>query len=389
MYISDRVTSLEAEGAYIVMAKAQALEKEGRDIIHMEIGQPDFPTFPYICESGMRAIKEGHTRYNPSSGLPRLREVIAEDAGKRRKMSIRPEQVIVGPGAKPALFFPALAIVDPGDEVIYPDPGFPAYLAIIESLGAKPVPVPLVEEKNFSFDLEVFDSIISDKTKMVILNSPANPTGGLIPVEDLEHIAAKAKEHDFWIMSDEVYCRLIFDNLKTPSIAALPGMMERTIIVDGFSKNYAMTGWRLGFGIMPEALADRTSLLLNHAIGCTTTFVQIAGIEALTASQEMAEEKVREYERRRDLIIEGLNAISGMKCQKPLGTFYVFPNIKSFGIPARELAGRILNETGVALLPGTDFGPYGEGYLRLCFAVSPDNIKRALERLAGFMKNLQ
>lgn len=388
MNYSDRVASLEPEGAYIVMAQAQALEKEGRDIIHMEIGQPDFLTFPHICMSGIRAIAEGQTRYNPSSGLPRLREVIAEDASKRRGMNIKPEQVIVGPGAKPALFFPTVAIVDAGDEVIYPDPGFPAYYAMIEAVGAKPVPVPLVEENSFSFDLDAFDSLISDKTRMIVINTPANPTGGVMPMEDLEHIAEKAIKHNIWVMSDEVYCRLVYDGLGSPSIATIPGMQERTIIVDGFSKNYAMTGWRLGHGIMPEALAERTSLLLNHAIGCTTTFVQTAGIEALTASQELAEEKVRVFEERRNLIVDGLNAIPGIKCRKPEGTFYVFPNIKSFGIPAKELSARILNEIGVALLPGTDFGPYGEGYLRLCFAVDSENINRALERLAGFFKKL-
>jgi aspartate/methionine/tyrosine aminotransferase len=385
MSFARRVAPLLAEGAYAVLARAQQLEAQGRDIIHLEIGQPDFPTFTHIRQSGMDAIEEGYTRYNPPAGVPRLRELISQDAGKRRKVDIQPSQVVVGPGAKPGLFFTTLALVEPGDEVIYPDPGFPTYADMIHVADSTPVPIPLVEENNFSFDLDVFEARINQRTKLIILNSPANPTGGVIPLADLEHIAAAAQRYDCWVISDEIYTRLAYDGIQVPSIASLPGMLERTIIVDGFSKTYAMTGWRLGYGIMPEALAERVELLLTHSIGCTATFTQMAGIEALTASQEMVDEVVVEYQRRRDRIVVGLNAIPGIHCQVPQGAFYVFPNVKSLGIPAKQLARRLLDDAEVAVLAGTDFGQYGEGYLRLCYATSPENIDRALERIAAVL----
>lgn len=385
MSFARRVAPLQAEGAYAVLARAQELEAQGRDIIHLEIGQPDFPTFAHIRQSGMDAIEEGYTRYNPPAGLPRLRELIAEDAGERRKIVFQPAQVVIGPGAKPGLFFPTLALVEPGDEVIYPDPGFPTYASMISVADGTPVPIPLVEENSFSFDLDVFDARINQRTKLIILNSPANPTGGVMPLADLEHIAAAAQRYDCWVISDEIYTRLAYDGIQVPSIASLPGMLERTIIVDGFSKTYAMTGWRLGYGIMPEALAERVELLLTHSIGCTATFTQMAGIEALTASQEIVNEVVVEYQRRRDRIVTGLNAISGIHCQVPQGAFYVFPNVKSLGIPSNQLARRLLGDAGVAVLAGTDFGQYGEGYLRLCYATSPENIDRALERIAAVL----
>lgn len=382
MPFAQRVVPLQAEGAYAVLARAQELESQGRDIIHLEIGQPDFPTFAHIRQSGMDAIEEGYTRYNPPAGLPRLRALVAEEAGKRLAVDIQAAQVVIGPGAKPALFFPTLALVEPGDEVIYPDPGFPTYADMIKVAGGIPVPIPLVEENNFSFDLDVFDARISRNTKLIILNSPANPTGGVMPQADLEHITTAAQQYDCWVMSDEIYSRLVYDGIQVPSIASLPGMLDRTIVVDGFSKTYAMTGWRLGFGIMPQALAERVELLLTHSIGCTATFTQMAGIEAMTASQEMVDKVVGEYQRRRDRIVAGLNAIPGIQCQVPQGAFYVFPNVKSLGMPAGQLARTLLDEAGVAVLAGTDFGQYGEGYLRLCYATSPENIDRALERIA-------
>jgi len=385
MKFSKRVTQLSAEGAYVMMERAQALEAQGREIIHMEIGQPDFQTYDHIRLKGAWAIAEGYTRYTPSGGIPRLREVIAQDAGLRRGLQIRPDQVVVGPGAKPGLFFPTLAVIEPGDEVIYPDPGFPTYAAMINVAGGIPVAVPLKEENNFSFDMEVFDQLVNDRTRLIILNTPANPTGGVIPLGDLQHIAQVAIQHDCWVMSDEIYARLVYDGLKVPSIATLPAMAERTIIVDGFSKTYAMTGWRLGFTIMPVELAGRVELLLNHSVGCTASFTQIAGIEAITASQERVEAVVAEYQLRRDRIVSGLNTIPGVHCQKPQGAFYAFPNITSFGMPARELAQQLLEQANVAVLPGTDFGQHGEGYLRLCFAISPKNIDRALERIAEFL----
>jgi len=385
MTFAHRVTGLEPEGAYAVLARAQALEAGGSDIIHLEIGQPDFPTFDHIKQAGMDAIAAGQTRYNPPAGLPRLRELIAADAGVRRGVHFRPEQVVVGPGAKPGLFFPTLALVESGDEVIYPDPGFPTYSAMIEVAGGTPIPVPLREENNFSFDLRVFDEWISDRTRLIILNSPANPTGGVIPLQDLEHIAAAALKHGCWVMSDEIYSRLAYDETPVPSIVSLPGMAERTIVVDGFSKTYSMTGWRLGYAIMPEALAERVSLLLTHSIGCTATFTQIAGIEALAGSQGMVDSIVAEYQHRRDRIVKGLNNIPGVHCRMPQGAFYVFPNVKALEISSRELARLLLDEAGVAVLPGDDFGRNGEGYLRLCYATSVEDIDRALERIAAVL----
>jgi len=386
MTFANRVSHLEPEGAYEVMARAQALEAGGRDIIHMEIGQPDFQTFPHISQSGIKAIASGYTRYNPPSGLPRLREVIASYTSSRLNLRTLPEQVVVGPGAKPGLFFPTLALVEPGDEVIYPDPGFPTYPSMISVAGGLPVPVPLKEENNFSFDLEAFDKLVSERTRLIVLNSPANPTGGVISLGDLEHIAAAVKKYDCWVISDEIYARLAYDNLEVPSIASLPGMLERTIIVDGFSKTYAMTGWRLGFAIMPENLAERVSLLLTHSIGYTATFTQMAGMEALTSSQEMVDTMISEFQRRRDRIVAGLNAIPGIKCQVPQGAFYVFPNVKAFGISSRELSYQLLDKAGVALLPGTDFGKFGEGYLRLSYTTPIDNLDRAIERISEVLK---
>jgi aspartate/methionine/tyrosine aminotransferase len=386
MSFAQRVTHLEPEGAYAVLARAQALEAEGREIIHLEIGQPDFETFSHISLRGIQAIAEGRTRYNPPAGVPALREAIATDAGARRGLAIRPSQVVVGPGAKPGLFFPALALIQPGDEVLYPDPGFPTYAAMIGVAGGTPVPVPLREDKAFSFDLEAFDALVNAQTRLIILNSPANPTGGVIPESDLAHIAAAARRHDSWVISDEIYSRLVYDGLTAPTIASQPEMAERTVIVDGFSKTYAMTGWRLGYGIMPEALADRVSLLLTHAVGCTATFTQIAGVEALTADQEMVARVTIEYQARRDRMVAGLNAIPGIHCQRPQGAFYAFPNVKALGLPAAELAERLLVEAGVAVLPGTDFGHYGEGYLRLCYAVSLETIDRALAAIATLVE---
>ncbi|OGO63141.1 MAG: aspartate aminotransferase [Chloroflexi bacterium RBG_19FT_COMBO_55_16] len=382
---AHRVTHLKEEGAYAVLARAQELEAQGRDIIHLEIGQPDVPTFPHISQRGSEAIGAGQTRYNPPMGVPELRQAISVDAGTRRGINIHPEQVVIGPGAKPGLFFPTLALVEPGDEVLYPDPGFPTYPAMIAIAGGVPVPVPLREEKRFSFDLETFDRRLTDRTRLIILNSPANPTGGVIPLPDLEHIASAAMAHNCWVISDEIYARLAYDGQQVPSIASLLGMAERTVIVDGFSKTYAMTGWRLGYAIMPEALAERVGLLLTHSIGCTATFTQLAGIEAITSSQEMVEAMVEEYQRRRDRMVAGLNAIPGVRCQVPQGAFYAFPNVKACGVPVRVLASRLLEEANVAVLPGTDFGQFGEGYLRLCYATSLEKIDRALERIAAVM----
>jgi len=389
MRLAERVTHLAPEGAYEVLARAQALEAQGRDIVHLEIGQPDVPTFDNVAQAGTRAIQEGRTRYNPPSGIGALREAIAEDAGRRRGIDVGPSEVVVVPGAKAMLFFPTLSLVEPGDEVITPDPGFPTYRAMIGVAGGVAVPIPLREETGFAFDLDAFDRAVSDRTRLIILNSPGNPTGGVLPREVLEHIAEAARRHDAWVLSDEIYMRLAFDGASVPSIASLPGMRERTVICDGFSKTYAMTGWRLGFGIMPQALARRIGLVLTHSVGCTATFTQYAGLEALTGPQDQVDATVAEYQRRRDVLVDGLNAIPGLRCQRPQGAFYAFPNITAFDRTSDWVADYLLEQGGVAVLPGTAFGGGGEGYLRLCFANSMDRIELALRRIDAALRKLR
>ncbi len=387
MTYADRTNHLKAEGAYAVLAKAQALEADGREIIHFEIGQPDFETFSNISLAGMRAIANGKTRYTPPAGTPAFRRAIAMDASARRGIEISPEQVVVSPGGKPNIFFPTLALVNPGDEVIYPNPGFPTYEAMIGVAGGVPVPVPLVEENDFSFDLDVFDKLVNEKTKLIIINSPSNPTGGIIPKADLEHIAAAAKKYDAWVLSDEIYARIVYDGMEdAPSIYALPGMAERTVIMDGFSKTYAMTGWRLGYGIMPVELARRVALLMTHSVGSTAEFTQYAGLEAITGDQEQVAAVIAEYEKRRNVIVDGLNSLPGVTCQKPQGAFYVFPNIIGLGKTSDQVANWILEEAGIALLPGTSFGEYGEGYLRLSYANSIENIEKAIEKMSMLLE---
>lgn len=385
MDYAKRTHHLVSEGAYKVLAKAQNLEAQGRNIIHLEIGQPDFETFTNVSQAGITAIQDGYTRYTPPAGMKSLREVIAKDAGKRRGMEFTPDQVVISPGAKPNLFFPTMALVEEGDEVIYPNPGFPTYEAMIRIAGGIPVPVPLLENNQFSFDLNAFDELISNRTKLIILNSPSNPTGGIIPKEDLEQIAKAAVTHNCWVLSDEIYTRIVYDNEVAHSIAALPEMADRTIIMDGFSKTYAMTGWRLGYGIMPRGLADKVGLLLTHSVGSTAQFTQIAGIEALTGPQDQVEMVVSEYRKRRNLIVSGLNQLPGVTCQNPQGAFYVFPKIKELGKKSQETADWILEESGVALLPGSAFGKFGEGYLRLSYANSIENIQLALDRLGELL----
>ncbi len=379
--MSTRVNDLQQEGAYRVLARAQQLERAGRDIIHMEIGEPDFATDASICDAGIAAIQAGHTRYNPTAGIAELRRAIADDASRRRGIDIKPENVVVGPGAKPHLFFPTLALVGPGDEVAYPDPGFPTYEAMIHVAGGVPVPIPLSEENGFSFDLNALHDRVSPRTRLIVLNSPSNPTGGVMPRDDLQRIADLAKRLDCWVLSDEIYARMCYDGAQAASIAALPGMQQRTVIVDGFSKTYAMTGWRLGFGIMPSQLAEKVSLLLVHAVGCTADFTQWAALQAINGPQDHVAAMVAEYQRRRDRLVLGLNSIDGVHCQTPAGAFYVFPNVRAFGRRSAELADLLLEEAGVALLPGTAFGPQGEGFLRLCYANSIENIERAIERI--------
>ncbi len=390
MDFAQRIDHLRAEGAYAALARAQALEARGREIIHLEIGQPDFQTYPHITLAGIRAIATGQTRYNPPAGIAALREALARDAGRRRGIDLTAEQVIIAPGTKPLLLLPMMALLEPGDEVIYPDPGFPSYAAAIGLVGAVPVPVPLVEEQGYDLDLEAFDAALSPRTRMILLNSPSNPTGGINGPQALAHVAEAARRRDLWVLSDEIYMRLVYDaqDRESASIACLPGMAERTIIADGFSKTYAMTGWRLGFGIMPELLAAKLDLLLTHSVGCTATFTQFAGLEAILGPQERVEAVVAEFRRRRDLIVSGLNTIPGSRCPMPRGAFYAFPNIEAYGRSSEEMADYLLEEAGVAVLPGTAFGRNGEGYLRLSYANSMANIQTALERMAGALSKL-
>ncbi|HEU4578758.1 MAG TPA: pyridoxal phosphate-dependent aminotransferase [Polyangiaceae bacterium] len=381
---ADRVSNIRPEGAYQVLAQAQELERQGRDIIHLEIGQPDFQTFDPICESGRRAIEEGHTRYTPSAGMRELREALAEHISAT-KGPCAPSEVVVGPGAKPGILFPILALVNPGDEVLYPDPGFPSYRADIELAGGVPVPAPLLERRNFSFDLDFLADHMGDRTKLIILNSPSNPTGGTIPREDLEAIAKLAIERDVWVMTDEIYGDLVYDDQTAPSFWSIEAARHRTILVDGFSKSFAMTGWRLGYAAMPKALADKVALLTMHAVGCTAGFTQVAGVTALEQCRAAVNAQRAIYQQRRDRIVAGLASLPGVSCVKPSGAFYAFPNVTGLGIPSAELARRLLNDAGVACLPGTDFGEHGEGYLRFSYAASLEAIGEAVERIAAFI----
>jgi aspartate/methionine/tyrosine aminotransferase len=374
--------TLGTETAFEVLAKAKALEKQGKNIVHLEIGEPDFDTPKNIKDAAVKALYEGYTHYVPSAGIPELREAIAEYISKTRKIKVEPEEVVVTPGAKPIMFFAILACVNPGEEVLYPNPGFPIYESVINFVGAKPVPIPLLEENDFRMDHEYLKKKITKKTKMIIINSPENPTGGVLTKEDLKVIAdCISNRDDVIVLSDEIYSRIIYEG-EHESIASLPGMKEKTIILDGFSKTYAMTGWRLGYGVMRKDLAQKIAQLMTNSNSCTCTFIQMAGIEALKGPQNEVEKMVAEFRKRREVIVSGLNKIKGITCKKPRGAFYVFPNIKGTGMDCRKLGDYLLNEAGVAVLPGTSFGKYGEGYLRLSFANSIENITKALERIS-------
>jgi len=379
---------LGTETAFEVLAKAKALEKQGRDIIHLEIGEPDFSTPKNIQEAAVKALKSGYTHYVPAPGIPELREAIAEYLSKSRRISVDPEEVVVTPGAKPIIFFSILACVEPGDEVLYPNPGFPIYESMINFVGAKPVPMPLKEENDFRIDNNEVLSKINKKTKMIILNSPENPTGGVLSKDNLEAIADGVRgRDDLLILSDEVYSENIYEG-KHESISSLPSMKEKTILMDGFSKTYAMTGWRLGYAAMRKDLAQKVTQLIINSVSCSCAFSQMAGVEALRGPQDEPKKMVEEFRRRREVIVSGLNKIKGIKCKKPHGAFYVFPNVKSFGMDCKKVSDYLLNKAGVAVLSGTAFGSYGEGYLRLSFANSVENIKKALQRISETLEQL-
>jgi aspartate/methionine/tyrosine aminotransferase len=378
--LAARIGRLESEGAFDVLVQARALEAAGRDVIHLEIGEPDFPTPAFIREAAVRALEEGHTRYGPPAGLPELREAIAEVVAARCGVPVHPEEVVVTPGAKPIMFFAALALVEPGREVIYPDPGFPIYRSVAAFAGGRPVPVPLREAQGFAFDLDALAAAVNPRTALLILNSPQNPTGGVLGLEDLEAIAEITGRHGVPVLADEVYHRFLYEG-EHRSILSLPGLKERVILLDGFSKTYAMTGWRLGFGVMPRPWAEAMARLMVNSNSCTATFTQRAGLAALTGDQEPVAAMVAAFRRRRDLVVAGLNGIPGVRCLAPRGAFYAFPNVSGLGRPAQALADFLLHEAGVALLSGTAFGANGEGYLRLSYAAGEDRLREALRRM--------
>jgi len=385
--IALRMSRLGTETAFGVLAKAQALEARGMDVVHLEIGEPDFDTPENIRIAAKGALDRGQTHYCNSQGILPLRNEIAKELSKTRGVAIDPEQVVVAPGAKPIVFFSILSLLEEGDEAICPDPSYPIYESVINFSGAKTVPIQLREELDFGFDIEELREKITPRTKLIILNSPHNPTGGVLKKEEIYAIAEIAQQNDITVLSDEVYEHIVYD-YKPFSIASLPGMLERTILLSGFSKTYAMTGWRLGYAALPPKLVEPVVRLFVNSVSCTALFTQHAGIEALTGSQDSVPKMVNEFKKRRDLIVRGLNQISGISCVLPKGAFYVFPNVKAVGMGCEQLADILLNKAGVACLPGTHFGRYGEGYLRFSYATSLDKIKIALERIEKTIKEL-
>ncbi|MGZ4431347.1 MAG: pyridoxal phosphate-dependent aminotransferase [Gaiellales bacterium] len=384
MRLATSLDRLGTETAFEVLARAKALEAQGRRVIHLEIGEPDFDTPAHIVEAGARALREGHTHYCPAPGLPDLRQACADHLSAHRGLGIDPARVVVAPGAKPFLFFGVLATSDPGDEVIYPNPGFPIYESVIRFAGATPVPLPIVEERGFAFTADDLAERLSPRTKLVILNSPANPTGGILDTALTQDIARVLAGHDCWILSDEVYLEMLYD-AEHDSVACHEGLLDRTILLDGFSKTFAMTGWRLGYAALPEPLVEPITRLLINSVSCTAPAVQLAGVAALTGPRDEINAMLREFRTRRDAVVEGLNALPGISCVTPRGAFYAFPNVSGTGLPAKALADRLLDEAGVAVLAGTAFGAHGEGYLRLSYANSLENIQTALEAMDSLL----
>ncbi len=387
MNFAARMSRLGTESAFEVLARAKALERQGRSIIHLEIGEPDFDTPGHIKDAAKEALDGGATHYGPSAGLPELREAIAKHVGLTRGVPAMPEEVVVTPGAKPIMFFTILALAGAGDEVIYPNPGFPIYESVINFAGATPVPIPLREETGFNFDMAVFEKSVGPRTKLIIVNSPENPTGGVLDRGQLERIAAIAASRRIPVLTDEIYRQFLYEG-EFVSIMGLPGMRDLTILLDGFSKSYAMTGWRLGYGVMPAPLAEHVTRLMVNSASCTASFVQLAGIAALEGDQTPVARMVAEFKRRRDLLVEGLNKLPGVRCARPRGAFYVFPNVTATRRSSAEVAELLMNEAGVALLPGTAFGQYGEGYLRLSYANSEANLREALVRMRPVFEHL-
>ena len=380
LQLARRMSRLGTETAFEVLNKARALERQGKSIIHLEIGEPDFDTPANVIDAGVDALHHGWTHYGPSAGLPELRQAIADYVSRTRGVKVAPEEVVVVPGGKPIIFFTILALIDEGDEVIYPNPGFPIYESMIHYVGGKAVPIHLREERDFSLDVDELAAVITDRTKLIILNSPENPTGGVMQRSDVEQVAKLIGDRNVLVLSDEIYSRLLFEG-EHFSIMSVPGMQERTILLDGFSKTYAMTGWRMGYGVMRPDLAAQITRLATNSTSCTASFTQIAGIEALRGDQSSVDQMCAEFKRRRDVFVAGLNKIKGFSCRMPKGAFYVFPNITKTGWKSKPLADALLEQAGVAALSGTAFGDFGEGYLRFSVANSLENLQQALDRL--------
>jgi len=383
--LAERMSRLGTETAFEVLNKARALERQGKNIIHLEIGEPDFDTPKNIVEAGVDALRKGWTHYGPSAGLPELRQAIAEDVSRSRGVTVTSDEVVVVPGGKPIIFFTLLALADVGDEVIYPNPGFPIYESMINYLGATAVPIRLHEERDFGLDVSELAALISDRTRLIILNSPQNPTGGVLSRNDINEIAEAIGDRNIMVMSDEIYSRLIFEG-EHYSIMSVPGFKDRTILLDGFSKTWAMTGWRMGYGVMRADLATHITRLMTNSNSCTASFTQIAGVEAIRGDQSSVDRMRAEFHRRRDAFVAGLNRIKGFSCRMPKGAFYVFPNITKTEWKSKKLADALLEQAGVACLSGTSFGAYGEGYLRFSVANSLENLNKALERIDQWTK---
>jgi aspartate aminotransferase len=386
MQLADRSHRMGTETAFEVLAKARTLEAEGKTIIHLQIGEPDFTTPKNICDAAINSIQHGDTHYSPAAGILELRQAIVDYIKKTRGVEYSPENVVVTPGAKPIMFFTILSLIGKGDEVIYPNPGFPIYESMINFVGGTPVPLQLKEENEFKVDAADFDKLVTNRTKLVIINSPGNPTGKTIPKEVIHQIAEILKPRDSFILSDEIYSRIVYDGAEPYSISKINGFKDRTIILDGFSKTYAMTGWRAGYGVMNLDLAPIISKLMVNSNSCTNAFVQKACIEALTGPQDDVDKMVAQFKKRRDVMVEGLNSIKGFKCLKPDGAFYAFPSIKGTGYKSKELADKLLYEAGVATLAGTSFGKFGEGYMRFSYANSIENIQKAIEKIKEIVK---
>jgi aspartate/methionine/tyrosine aminotransferase len=386
--LAERMSRLGTETAFEVLNRARALERQGKEVIHLEIGEPDFETPTNVINAGVDALQSGWTHYGPSAGLPELRETIANEVSRTRGVEVAPEEVVVVPGGKPIIFFSILALIDEGDEVIYPNPGFPIYESMIRYVGGRAVPVRLSEERDFALNVDELSHLISDRTKLIIINSPHNPTGGVLGKHDLEQIAEAIGDRNIFVLSDEIYSRLIFDG-KHHSIMSVPGFKDRTILLDGFSKTYAMTGWRMGYGVMRADLAAQVARLMTNSNSCTASFTQVAGVEALQGDQSSVEHMRSEFQRRRNSFVRSLNQIHGFSCRMPKGAFYVFPNITATGWQSKPLADALLEEAGVACLSGTSFGEFGEGYLRFSIANSMENLNRALAKIEQWVgKNI-